>query len=451
MRGRPLVVAVTVGMLCDGLSSQDEPRWLTAPQTDSRRSAVSAASASISGDGRYVAFTSYARLTSADADLMADIYVLDRSTATVTLESAVADGRPLNSDCSHPRITADGRYVAFEAIPTNGPQRSETGADRSEMGVDRSGMAVVLRDRVENTARWISLGPGGVLPNGWSGQPDIAANGSTIVFVSAATDLVADDLNGSHADIYRLDLASNRIERISVNSRGVQQQGASQSPSVSGDGRYVAFASMAALGPSREGAEQTPNPQRYPTIYLRDTRTGRTTPIVGRSGPPDDSSTMPVVSADGRFVAFASRATNLTPRDRNKSSDVFLYEIETGALTLVSRAAGGGPANGSSLTPAISADGRFVAFQSDASDMACARDCRPASEDINLLPDVFIFDRLSGQISPVSLGRHGPWMEESAAPAIDANGTVVAFTSRHPISPLDVLNDFDLFVRGLDP
>jgi Tol biopolymer transport system component len=428
-------------MLSDGLSSQDEPRWLTAPQSDSRRSAVSAASASISGDGRYVAFTSYARLTSADADLMADIYVLDRSTATVTLESAVADGRPLNSDCSHPRITADGRYVAFEAIPTNGPQRSETGADRSEMGVDR----------VENTARWISLGPGGVLPNGWSGQPDIAANGSTIVFVSAATDLVADDLNGSHADIYRLDLASNRIERISVNSRGVQQQGASQSPSVSGDGRSVAFASMAALGPSREGAEQTPNPQRYPTIYLRDTRTGRTTPIVGRSGPPDDSSTMPVVSADGRFVAFASRATNLTPRDRNKSSDVFLYEIETGALTLVSRAAGGGPANGSSLTPAISADGRFVAFQSDASDMACARDCRPASEDINLLPDVFIFDRLSGQISPVSLGRHGPWMEESAAPAIDANGTVVAFTSRHPISPLDVLNDFDLFVRGLDP
>ena len=107
------------------------------------------------------------------------------------------------------------------------------------------------------------------------------------------------------------------------------------------------------------------------------------------------------------------------------------------------------PANGASLTPAISADGRFVAFQSDASDMACARDCRPASEDINLLPDVFIFDRLTGQISPVSLGRQGPWMEESAAPAIDASGAVVAFTSRHPISPLDVLNDFDLFVRGL--
>ena len=70
-------------------------------------------------------------------------------------------------------------------------------------------------------------------------------------------------------------------------------------------------------------------------------------------------------------------------------------------------------------------------------------------EDINLLPDVFVFDRVTGEISPVSLDRHGTWMEESGAPAIDASGAVVAFTSRHPISPLDVLNDFDLFVRGL--
>jgi Tol biopolymer transport system component len=424
-------------MLCDGQVSQDAARWLTVAQRDSRRSATSAAPASVSGDGRYVAFTSYARLTSADADATADIYVLDRSTATVTLESAVADGRPLVSDCTHPRLSADGRYLAFEAIPRN--------------EADRNGLEVVLRDRLENTSRLIALGPGGVAPDGWSGQPDIAANGSAIVFVSAATNLVPDDRNGSHADIYRLDLRTARIERISVDSRGLQQPGASQSPSVSGDGRYVAFASMAALGTPRDGPARAATRAPYPTIYLRDTQAGRTTAIGGPDGLPDDSSTMPVVSADGRYVAFASRAANLAPRDRNKSSDVFLYEIETGTLTLVSRAAGGGPANGASLTPAISADGRFVAFQSDASDMACARNCQRADEDINLLPDVFIFDRLNGQISPVSLSRHGPWMEESAAPAIDAGGTVVAFTSRHPISPLDVLNDFDLFVRGLEP
>ena len=436
MRGRIFVAVVTVGMLCDGLSSQDGFRWLTAPQRDGRRSAVGAASAGVSGDGRYVAFTSYARLTAADVDSLADIYVLDRSTATVTLESAVVDGRPLKSDCSHPRISGDGRYVAFEAIPSDERER-------------RSETEVVLRDRVEDTARRIARAPGGAVSNGWSGQPDVAASGAAIVFASAATNLVPDDLNGSLADVYRFDLASSRIERVSVDTRGAQQQGTSQMPSVSGDGRYVAFASTAILGTPRRGAEQTLNRQPYPIIYLRDTRTDRTTLLAGAAGLPDDASTMPAVSADGRFVAFASRATNLVARDRNKSSDVFLYDVETEVLTLVSRAAAGGTANGASLTPAISADGRFVAFQSDASDMACARDCRSASEDINLLPDVFIFDRLTGQISPVSLGRHGPWMEESAAPAIDASGAVVAFTSRHPISPLDVLNDFDLFVRGL--
>src|SRR5688572_32608161 len=133
MRGRTVAAVVTVGMLCDGLSSQDGYLWLTAPQRDARRSAIGAASASVSGDGRYVAFTSYARLTPADADSLADIYVLDRSTATVTLESTVVDGRSLKSDCSHPRISADGRYVAFEAIPSDDP--------------DRSAMEVVLRDR----------------------------------------------------------------------------------------------------------------------------------------------------------------------------------------------------------------------------------------------------------------------------------------------------------------
>jgi hypothetical protein len=272
MRGRILAAVVTVGMLGDGLSSQDGFRWLTAPQRDGRRSAIGAASASVSGDGRYVAFASYARLTAADVDSLSDIYVLDRSTATVTLESAVVEGRSLKSDCSHPRISADGRYVAFEAIPADDPERSAT--------------EVLLRDRLENTARWIV--PGGVSLNGWSGQPDVAASGAAIVFASAATNLVPGDLNGSLADVYRFDLASNRIERISVDSRGVQQQGASQMPSVSGDGRYVAFASTAVLGTSRPSPEQTLNRQPFPTIYLRDTRTGRTTPIGGAAGPSAD-------------------------------------------------------------------------------------------------------------------------------------------------------------------
>ena len=148
-----------------------------------------------------------------------------------------------------------------------------------------------------------------------------------------------------------------------------------------------------------------------------------------------------------RSIAFASRASNLAARDRNKSFDVFLFDVGTGVVTLVSRSIAGDAASGTSQSPAISADGRFIAFQSDASDMACARACPPEMDDINLLPDVFVFSRVTGRITRISQGGKGAWMEESGAPAIDASGAVVAFPSRHPVSARDVLNDFDLFVR----
>jgi len=435
-RGRTVAALATVGLLCDALSSEDGFTWLTVPQRDDRRSRSSGASASISGDGRYVAFTSYARLSADDVDALADIYVLDRATTTVTLESASVDGRPVNSDCSHPSISADGRYLAFDAMVGNDLRSSI--AD------------VVLRDRVENTARRITVGPDGAQSNGWSGQPFVDASASAVVFASSATNLVpGGDVNASQSDIYRFDRASNAIERISVDSLGVQHLGGSLTPSVSGDGRYVAFSSTAPLGTPPVGREQTRGQGRFPMIYLRDTRTGRTTLLGGTTQPPDNGSVTPVISVNGQFVAFVSSAANLVLRDRNKSFDVFLYQVATGALTLVSRSMSGGTANGSSLGPAISADGRFVAFQSDASDMACARNCPPATDDINLLPDVFIFDRITGQISSVSLDGRGAWLEESGAPAIAGNGAVVAFPSRHPISAGDVLNDFDLFVRIL--
>jgi Tol biopolymer transport system component len=433
-RGRALTAAALAGVLCDGLSSESGVSWLTVPQRDARRSRTTSASASVSGDGRYVAFSSYARLNLADVDSLADIYVLDRTTATVTLESGLVEGRPLNSDCSQPSISADGRYLVFASVMSD--------------DVDRSVPDILLRDRVENTTRRITTARGGGLSNGWSSDPVLNANATAVVFASAARNLVAElDVNEAEPDIYRFDISSGAIDRISVDSHGVQHRGSSVMPSVSGDGRYVAFTSTAVLVPSRNGPEPKPAAGRHPLVYVRDTRTGRTT-SVGSAEPPNGGTTMPAISADGHTVAFASRATNLVPRDRNKSSDIFVYDVDSGGVTLVSRGTSGGTANGASFNPAISADGRLVVFQSDASDMACGRNCRPGMEDINLLPDVFIFDRVTGQISCISLDRQGTWMEESGAPAIDATGAVVAFTSRHPISAHDTSNDFDLFVRS---
>jgi len=434
LRGRTLAAVATFGLLSDTLPASEAVTWLTAPQSDTRRSRGSDASVHLSGDGRYLAFTSYAQLTASDVDALADIYVLDRATATITLESIDVDGHPLNSDSGNPSISADGRYVTFDTVLAGGSPRTVPD--------------IVLRDRVANTARRITIGQGGAPSNGWSGHGLVVADGSAVLFASAATNLVSKpDVNGSQADIYRFDLRTNAIERISLDSQGVQHPGRSLTPKSSSDGRYVVFSSTAALTGARSGSQQNQAPGGRPAIYLRDTHTGRTT--LAAPALPNDASTMPVISADGQSIAFVSRATNLAARDRNKSADVFLYDVGTGAITLVSRGSDGDSASGASLSPAISADGQWIAFQSDASDMGCGRNCVPGTEDINLLPDVFVFNRATGQISCVSRDRERTWMEESVAPAIDASGAVVAFSSRHPVSARDVANDFDLFVRML--
>jgi Tol biopolymer transport system component len=183
-------------------------------------------------------------------------------------------------------------------------------------------------------------------------------------------------------------------------------------------------------------------------VYVRDTRldvTARVS-VCPRDAAPNGRSWHPAVSADGRHVAFVSDATNLVPGDRNRSSDVFLFDRSTGSTTLVSRGARGGTANGASALPAISADGTAIAFHSDASDLVCARQCPAVIEDINLLPDVFLFERTSGVVTRISGDRTGGWMAPSVAPALDARGRILTFTSRHPTGIGDDRNDFDLFV-----
>ena len=290
------------------------------------------------------------------------------------------------------------------------------------------------------------MAPGGALSNGWSSQPVVSANASVVVFTSAATNLLSEpDVNGPQPDIYRFDVGGGAIERISVDGRGVQHQGGSQMASVSGDGRYVVFSSTAILSGPRTGSERTLNQGQFPGSICATPEPGKRHRgwCIGASQrwQHDGGDQRRRARHRLRFPRHESRC----PRSK-QGSDVFLYDVDTRAITLVSHGANG-PANGVSLNPAISADGRFVAFQSDGSDMACGRNCRTGMEDINLLPDVFIFDRVTGQISCLSVDVDGTWLEESGAPAIDSSGTVVAFPSRHPISALDVLNDFDLFVR----
>jgi Tol biopolymer transport system component len=184
-------------------------------------------------------------------------------------------------------------------------------------------------------------------------------------------------------------------------------------------------------------------------VYVRDTELGVTTLVsVGISGRvPDGGSYDPAISSDGRYVVFASAAANLVAGDRNRTTDVFVRDLRDGTTSAVSGSARGATGNGPSGSPAISSDGRFVVFQSDASDLICARRCSREAEDINLLPDVFLFERISKRMTWISSLAAGGWAEESGGAQVDAAGDVVVFSSRHPVDEQDVDNDFDLFVR----
>jgi Tol biopolymer transport system component len=121
---------------------------------------------------------------------------------------------------------------------------------------------------------------------------------------------------------------------------------------------------------------------------------------------------------------------------------VYLADVETGATRVITNSVRRGLANGASGKPKMSSDGRFVVFQSEASDLV-------AAEDFNLLWDVFVFDRTTDTMTRVSGDPEGVWMEPSGGPSIDARGSVVAFSSRHPTDASDKSNDFDLYVATL--
>ena len=396
---RPLAAAL---VLAAALRLPEPASVVTLVQRDALRTNGDVPSASVSADGRYVAFTSYAQLVPADVNGIRDVYVLDRAEGRVTLESIGPGGAPSIHDSTH------------------------------------------------GTMRVVSTGRRGAPAHGWSGTPAVSESGRFVAFASTATELVPEpDANGSGLDVYLFDAVAASLRRVSVDTRATQpSSGFSARPSMSADGRYVTFVSSAPLV-----ADATPEQRPLSQVYLRDAQlaTTRRVSVAPGGRPADGPSWSPVISADGRYVAFVSGAANLVPDDRNGSADVFVADLHTGVTELVSRSIRSGTANGPSSGPAISSDGRFIALQSEASDLVCARRCPAEAEDINLLPDVFLLDRRTGVMARLSADGTGGWMEASSGPSIDASGTVVTFSSRRPIDASDQSHDFDLFVRRIGP
>ena len=405
---------------------------------------------SISADGRFVAFYSEAsNLVPGDTNDETDIFVRDRLTNTITRVSVDSAGNQANRNSSTPSISADGRFVAFESFAFN-----------LVPGDTNSSYDIFVRDTLTNTTTCVSVDSAGnqanidfVRPtpvntptrvsfdlaanqlNAYSDNASISADGRFVAFSSDATNLVPGDTNRDE-DIFVRDRLTNTTTRVSVDSAGNQANSGSYifTSSISADGRFVAFSSDATnLVPGDTNRERD--------IFVRDTLTNTTTRVsfdsAGNQG--NDGSNTPSISADGRFVPFESYASNLVPGDTNRQRDIFVRDLSTNTTTRVSVDSAGNQKNIGSDNPSISADGRFVAFESE--------DLNTRVGDLLIRDlDIFVRDTLTNTTTNVSVDSAGN-PGEGSNPSISADGRFVAFDSASSnLVPGDTNNRFDSFV-----
>jgi len=293
-------------------------------------------------------------------------------------------GEPGNSYSVWPSLSADGRFVAFASYATNLVPNDTNGL-----------LDVFVRDRSAGTTEIVSVSTSGDQGNDEPYYPCISSDGRFVAFASRATNLVADDTNG-FTDIFVHDRLTGTTERVSVSSDGQQADASVASPSISGDGRFVAFASPA----TNLVANDT---NGLLDIFVRDRSAGTTEIVsVSTSGEQGNGvSSYPCISSDGRFVAFTSEASNLVPEDTKGFRDVFVHDRQTRQTSRVSVASDGSEANGSSYGPAVSGNGRYVAFWSGATNLA-----EHSSGWVSLL----LVDRATGRALKVSERYlYAPW------------------------------------------
>lgn len=366
----------------------------------------------ISGDGRFVVFSSSAtNLVSEDTEGRENVFAYDRQEGVVHLISRGLDG-PANGASNFPKISGDSRFIVFQSIASNLTDDESNGLSN-----------IFVFDRLEEVMTRINA-PDGAPPNGNSITPNISADGRIVAFASRATNLVSQSTTGTVEQIYCTDWQSQSTELISVSSGGTPGNAISFLPALNSDGNQIAFKSEAfnLVNNDTNGV---------PDVFVRDRTDGITQRVSVDSfgNQANGLSGGPGISGDGRFVAFPSFASNLVPDDGNGFSDVYVYDRsppnrEQGILLRVSVSMDGGePNQGVSDFPVtISTDGRWIGFASAASNLV--------PNDLNNDLDAFLgcnpfdaFDCASGTPIPTATPTETPGM----APCVgdcNGNGTV---------------------------
>lgn len=413
----------------------------------------------ISGDGRYVAFQSDATdLVDGDTNAKTDIFVfdlMDDSIERVSLDSMGAQG---NHDSEEPSISADGRYVVFEShrltpddngfwqiyrrdrtlnatilasqsdddqdvfadhhrgeVSADGRYVTyETDASTEVVGDTNNEVDIFLRDLQLQTTERVSLAPGGAQANGPSSKSDISGSGERVVFLTRATNLVEipDQYPYWIPVVFDPGIGNRDDIRITASPAGNLGNGNSEYLNFSGDGRYVAFSSQA----DNLVAGDT---NGVADIFVRDRQNQSIERVsIGVGGTQADEKCLnPDISADGRFVVFESSADSFTP---SGSVQIYLYDRDSASLSLISHSLMGDPGTGDSSFPTISADGNFVAFYSRATNFV------PVDSN-GTTKDLFIYNRQLDSIARViSPADSGVYASVDFAPPMSADGRYTA-------------------------
>ncbi len=304
-------------------------------------------------------------------------------------------------------VSEDGRFVVFESDATN------------LVPADGNGLRdVFVRDRLLGTTTRVSEVPGGGDASGESRYPSISEDGRWIAFSSDAPDLVTDDTNAAQ-DVFVYDRETGQIVRVSMAWNGSEGNGNSRTPSISGDGRFVAFRSNATniVSGSRDSSK---------FIYVCDLQTGdnELASMTWDDAEENGGSWYPHISANGRHVAFISNSTNLVSFDANGVNDVYMRDLDLGLTSMIGVDIDGQDGNSNSGGFGISSNGRFAGFSSNATDLL------PPGEDDNAVQDAFVRDFDLGVTERVSVNSEEEEANAASGPAtLDGTGRYAAFHS----------------------
>lgn len=336
---------------------------------------------SISADGTRVVFSSYAsNLIQRDLNRHEDIFIAEPDSGAMRRISLGPTGAEANGDSFYSSMSSNGQFVVFSSYASN-----------LVAGDTNDRLDVFLSDIDAGIIERISIATDGTQSNGWSNEPHVSDDGRYVIFTSSANNLVSGDTNGFW-DVFLRDRSAGSTTRISVGDLGQQGNSYSGNPDISSDGRYLVFSSWS--------SNLLPNDVHSTLdVFMKDQSTGNLSiASVSSSGAQGESMSFESsLSADGHYLVFSSYAWNLVPGDNNRARDVFIRDLLAGTTQLASITSQDGQDAVGAERPAVSSDGRFVAFVTDGN---------YSGSDI-LDTDVYLRDLVAGTTTRLSVSPIG--------------------------------------------